>query len=300
MTIKIQRGRQFAVGDAAVQVFDDKGKAGTYLQKAADKLVAQNMTVVVRGASNKKVTLATAAQTANGSNPDSDWNQGYGFQFWRCRHNAFRGDGAFGQFCLVMPEHDAVLAITAGQGDMQKTLNLVWQHLLPDMHDGPLPADDAASQALTQKLGSLSHPPVQGEPTSPTAAKITGKTFTLESNGAGLRAVTCTFEGDTPRLVFQTEHGEQRFDLGVGKWARQVVPFYKLGIPAAATTGPQSVAASAAWTAPEKFSVCAWLNETPYRLSMQFAFDTDNNLLTLTTRLHPLQGTPTTIKGHSK
>ncbi|MDP1914731.1 MAG: hypothetical protein Q8L14_00710 [Myxococcales bacterium] len=60
MTIKIQRGRQFAVGDASVQVLDDKGKAGTYLQKAADKLVSQNISVVVRGPYNRKVTLATA------------------------------------------------------------------------------------------------------------------------------------------------------------------------------------------------------------------------------------------------
>ncbi len=61
MTIKIQRGRQFAATDTTVQVFDATGKAGSYLQKAADKLVAQNMTVVVRGPSNKKLTLATAA-----------------------------------------------------------------------------------------------------------------------------------------------------------------------------------------------------------------------------------------------
>src|SRR5260370_26188762 len=31
-------------------------------------------------------------------NDESDWAQGYGYQFWRCRNNAFRGDGAFGQF----------------------------------------------------------------------------------------------------------------------------------------------------------------------------------------------------------
>ena len=43
------------------------------------------------------VAEATAMQTANGSDPDSDWDQGYGYQFWRCRYNAYRGDGAFGQ-----------------------------------------------------------------------------------------------------------------------------------------------------------------------------------------------------------
>ena len=59
MTIKIQRGRQFEVGNAAVTVFDDKGKAGDYLKKASDKLVAQNIAVVVRGSNNKKITLTT-------------------------------------------------------------------------------------------------------------------------------------------------------------------------------------------------------------------------------------------------
>src|SRR5690348_799820 len=41
------------------------------------------------------VETATARQTSNGSNPQSDWDQGYGYQFWRARHGAYRGDGAF-------------------------------------------------------------------------------------------------------------------------------------------------------------------------------------------------------------
>src|SRR5262245_27028568 len=45
---------------------------------------------------------ATSYQTSNGSNPRSDWDQGYGYQFWRCRNGAYRGDGAFGQYCIVL------------------------------------------------------------------------------------------------------------------------------------------------------------------------------------------------------
>lgn len=60
------------------------------------------------------VEEATARQTSNGSNPKSDWDQGYGYQFWRSRHGAYRGDGAFDQYCIVLPEQDAVIAITAG------------------------------------------------------------------------------------------------------------------------------------------------------------------------------------------
>lgn len=62
---------------------------------------------------------------------DSDWLQGYGYQMWRSRHNSFRADGKDGQFILVLPEKNTVIAITANIGDMQAELNLVWKHLLP-------------------------------------------------------------------------------------------------------------------------------------------------------------------------
>lgn len=61
---------------------------------------------------------------------DSDWIQGYGYQIWRCRHNAFRADGANGQFIIVIPDKDAVIVTTANIGDMQAEINLIWKHLL--------------------------------------------------------------------------------------------------------------------------------------------------------------------------
>lgn len=62
---------------------------------------------------------------------DSDWLQGYGYQMWRCRHQAFRADGAYGQFIVILPEKDAVIVTTAHIGDMQAELNLIWEYLLP-------------------------------------------------------------------------------------------------------------------------------------------------------------------------
>ncbi|TDW95935.1 serine hydrolase domain-containing protein [Dinghuibacter silviterrae] len=85
----------------------------------------------------------------------SDWQQGYGYLFWRCRHGAFRADGAMGQYIIVMPAQDAVVAITCQTKDMQDEINLVWRYLLPAFHDGPLPADDAAVKALHQVEASL-------------------------------------------------------------------------------------------------------------------------------------------------
>lgn len=62
---------------------------------------------------------------------DSDWLQGYGYQMWRCRHNAVRADGANGQYIIILPEQDAVIAMTANIGDMQAEINLIWKYILP-------------------------------------------------------------------------------------------------------------------------------------------------------------------------
>ena len=77
------------------------------------------------------VELATSKQVSNGSSPVSDWDQGYGFQFWRCRHGAYRGDGKDGQFCVVLPDQGTVVAMTANTSNMQGQLNHVWDVLLP-------------------------------------------------------------------------------------------------------------------------------------------------------------------------
>ncbi|MCA9129142.1 MAG: serine hydrolase [Planctomycetales bacterium] len=101
------------------------------------------------------VIQATSKQVSNGSDPARDWDQGYGFQFWRCRHGAYRGDGKDGQFCIVMPEQDAVVAITANTGDMQKSMNIVWDKLLPAFHDTALPEDAAAQAKLAATIAEL-------------------------------------------------------------------------------------------------------------------------------------------------
>lgn len=101
------------------------------------------------------IKQASSKQVSNGSKPNSDWNQGYGYQFWRCRHGAFRGDGKDGQFCIVLPEQDAVIAITAKTRNMQAELNVVWDKLLPAFHDQALteaPEEQARLKATISKL----------------------------------------------------------------------------------------------------------------------------------------------------
>ena len=61
----------------------------------------------------------------------SDWMQGYGYQMWRCRPGCFRADGARGQYIIIVPDKNAVIAITSNVEDLQGELNLVWDNILP-------------------------------------------------------------------------------------------------------------------------------------------------------------------------
>jgi CubicO group peptidase (beta-lactamase class C family) len=92
-----------------------------------------------------------------------DWKEGYGFQFWRCRHNAFRADGAGGQFIVIMPDQDAVVAITANTGNMQGELDAIWEHLLPAFQFKRLPENSAGQQKLKEAVANLvAHPKSSG------------------------------------------------------------------------------------------------------------------------------------------
>ena len=109
------------------------------------------------------VEEATSKQVPNDQEGHSkigvDWIQGYGFQFWRCTHNAFRGDGAAGQLCVVIPEKDAVIAITANTGSFQDEMNAIWDKLYPAFQAEALPEDPAAQGKLKEVIARLeAHP----------------------------------------------------------------------------------------------------------------------------------------------
>jgi CubicO group peptidase (beta-lactamase class C family) len=88
----------------------------------------------------------------------ADWLEGYGYHFWTSRHG-YRGDGALGQYCLVLPEHDLVVAMTAATGDMQAVLDAMWECLLPAVDQAGSASEDAR---LAQRLQGLSLPMVAG------------------------------------------------------------------------------------------------------------------------------------------
>ncbi len=148
------------------------------------------------------VAEASRPQVANPAEPDPDWQQGYGFQLWMSRHG-YRGDGAFGQYMLVLPEHDAVVAIFSGNEDMQALLEHVWAHLLPAMGAAPRPGGDGDDE-LAARLATLSVP-TAAERVGGAAPEPASGTFTRAPTGRSHRSITSLVLAGDELLVIEGE-----------------------------------------------------------------------------------------------
>jgi CubicO group peptidase (beta-lactamase class C family) len=113
------------------------------------------------------VAEATSKQVSNAFNEWPDWQQGYGLQLWMSRHG-YRGDGAFGQFCVILPDQDAVIVTTAYAIDMQAILDAMWAHLLPGIGtastgpDAVMAGAASAQDQLAARLTRLELPAGSG------------------------------------------------------------------------------------------------------------------------------------------
>ncbi len=170
----------------------------------------------VEEASTKKIDQnPDAAQSVRDS---SDWLQGYCYQMWRCRHNAFRADGAYGQYIIVFPGQDAVIAVTAETPDMQGEINLIWENLLPAMETQSLPENSSLSTTLKQRLSSLALPlPALGK-SSAVVSQVSGKTFTFEPNDKHLKSINIQFKDNTCNLSMMMDSANYSFSAGSGQW----------------------------------------------------------------------------------
>ncbi|MCT9075917.1 serine hydrolase domain-containing protein [Streptomyces fulvoviolaceus] len=225
-----------------------------------------------------RVHVANADGTPQGAL--SDWQQGYGFQFWMSRHG-YRGDGAYGQFCVVLPEQDAVIAITAATEDMPELLNLAWKHLLPAFAPGPLPGREAADAALADRLTRLALPPAAGKPTPPDRTEAWSAAEFTPYGGACADQPTLTGVGvgaDAAGWTLTLIEDGHRLDLRLGEsgWRVEDTP-----VPTAVSGG---------WTDADTLALDVAFLETPHHLVVTCSLV--DRTFTARWRTTPLHGGP--------
>ncbi|HXQ80820.1 MAG TPA: serine hydrolase [Opitutaceae bacterium] len=219
------------------------------------------------------VDAATSLQTSNGSNPASDWDQGYGYQFWRCRHGFYRGDGAFGQYCVVMPEFDAVVAITGATRDLQSVLDVVWDRIVPAFEGAALPPDPESDRRLSDKLASLTLAAQSGQPESPMAARIAGRRYEFPANPQQIESIEFepAREGAGVAIAVRLAGKDQRIECGRGAWLK--------GSLAIGPAGPVPIAACGAWSSDDTYTAVICRYRTPFSSTYDMRFSGDEAIL---------------------
>jgi len=233
----------------------------------------------------KWIDEATRSQIqSNSSKPnrpkaEDDWAQGYGYQFWRCRPGGYRGDGAFGQFCMVMPDLDAVIAITSESFSMQNSMNLVWEHLLPAMDKSKtvLKGDDVSYGILSKKLKALHLDPPMLKMNSPVADRISGKQFILDTNEFQAKAIQLIFERGSCNMNIDFETSNHQITCGINKWAEQKNEKKGTPFPVAGSANVHSaIAGSATWADDNTLVITLRMMEGAHADGLTFLFS-DNH-----------------------
>ncbi|MDP4164191.1 MAG: serine hydrolase [Bacillota bacterium] len=216
---------------------------------------------------------ATSFQIVNGDNKEDDWQQGYGFQFWLSRHGAYRADGAFSQFCIILPEQEAVVIITSGTHDGASVLNLVWEHLLSEMSDRPLPVDDEARTILNQQLNNLAiHIPMLFE-TSPMAEIVSNRVFKMEENEYNIREVSFMFKPDSCTFVLKDDRGEHHITCGYQEWIEGTTSMFNNVLHSQHQPAKITVCAKAGWRNENDFEMHWCFVNTPFTDTVVCHFD---------------------------
>ena len=209
--------------------------------------------------------------------PNTDWQQGYGWQFWMSRHG-YRGDGAFGQFCVVLPEHDVVVATTACTEQMQAVLDVLWSELLPGL-SGAASGDASDDAGLARRLAGLSVPACPASSGSGRSGSWTLPVTAAEKVHLESVELSSTAAGMTLTLV---EVGNRiTVPVGSGEWS--------VTEPTDTSGDAVPVAASGGWADGGTFRAEVLFLETPHRLDL--ALDVDRGTADARWRLVPLGDT---------
>lgn len=219
---------------------------------------------------------------------DPDWDQGYGFGLWCARHG-YRGDGAFGQFAIVLPQRRTVVAMTAETVDMQRILDLLWEHVLPAIDR---PGDPESDATLADRLSTLTLDIDEVDPFDAPAgehrwarAELIGAQVDPYS-GAGRfpehwsDATVSVADGRTT-VALEAPVGAFELTVTADTWTQTTWTFpHGASMPVLARGG---------WQTPTRFVADVIAIESPHRF--RFVADAETGTFDLGWRLPPLTGT---------
>jgi hypothetical protein len=224
------------------------------------------------------VEEATSKQINNGDEADNDWAQGYGYQFWRCvPEGVYRGDGMYGQYCIVMPNHNCVIAVTSNV-DMGKFMKLIWSDLLPWLSGGVALPESADYTKLVKFSAKQTHLQVNdgAEPYPTFRAAYTLSADTKAPDDFKINKINFNFEnGECLIALYNDESPQPLYVLRFKQkqWVETVKPFWT-------SDAFYRAICYGEWNH-EEFAASIWHFETPVNTKFRVTFSEGRKRLTL-------------------
>lgn len=235
----------------------------------------------------RATTLQNESATEAKNNPLAKDNfVGYGYQIWMCRPNGvYRADGAMGQFTIVVPDKDMIIAITenaSGAHWAQTTLDVMWEFLERIENHPAKEENTEKSECLKNRMGRLALPNPKCAPYSPIAANIEGRQwrvsdgdFYMEDVGVAQHMSGCElpqpidvfcFHFTSDEIVMDWENSEEKERLVIatdGSRRHNTLPGRLIS----------QVLLSGAWISENKLEVKARYIETCKEETLLFTFE---------------------------
>jgi len=212
------------------------------------------------------VQAATRAQVAEGE---------YGYQWWIGPGNTYYALGLFTQMSIVFPHHDAVLAVTAAIDGSEQLTALVWQHFPAAFATGPVARNGADRAALARRTRALAVQPSLASGTSPTAARVSGRTYRAMDNAEGIVDFSFSFTGDRCVFTLRDARGEHSVEAGVGRWIEGRTSMTGNKLHHQYQPDSMLVVAGGQWLAPDAFEMTWQFAETAFRDTVTCRFTDD-------------------------
>jgi CubicO group peptidase (beta-lactamase class C family) len=139
----------------------------------------------------------------------------YGFQWWLGPGGSYNADGLFGQYAVVFPEHNAVLALNSALPPKAGfNAGILYKHFPAAFGDTVSPqAKDFA--ALKKRTSTLRLDPPIRPSTSPIIANISGQRFELPDNPQRVKSMRLDFTPQACTFTMEDDRGTHKVLAGV-------------------------------------------------------------------------------------
>lgn len=202
----------------------------------------------------------------------------YGYQIWLCEYpGAWRADGAFGQYIIVVPQKNMVVVLNqCSRSKGWPERGYIWNTVVKNCLNCPVEATPAGLEALYEYEGTASLPLLKGKKNSSAEGKYAGKTFVLPKNKLGWESVKFNFSDSCANLeVTDAQNKVSIIEMGYNEWRTSELagyPHYSISAKGrfSGITGPFYTGSCYAWN--EDNTLSAKIHYIDWITSLKLSF----------------------------